>query len=178
MSAITDNGLFSAHDRSLVAFLKEKNIAPFDLIPREDIQEKLVDLVLNGIPAGISGGSAAQLDELKQKLVDARVDSVRVVVFGGGTGLSNIIGGDSRQPRWAERPFDGLKRFFPQTRAVVCVTDDGGSTGELLKDLPVFGLGDIRHVMLSSVQTGLLQQRYRLSEGQAALLTGEMHAAG
>ena len=174
MSAITDNGLFSANDRSLVAFLNEKNISPFDLIPREDMREKLVDLVLNGIPAGLSGGSAAQLDELKQKLVDARVDSVRVVVFGGGTGLSNIIGGDSRQPGWAERPFDGLKRFFPQTRAVVCVTDDGGSTGELLKDLPVFGLGDIRHVMLSSVQTGLLQQRYRLSEGQAALLTGDI----
>ncbi|NIR94851.1 MAG: YvcK family protein, partial [Gammaproteobacteria bacterium] len=64
------------------------------------------------------------------------VQNTRVVVLGGGTGLSNIIGGDSRKETWPEEPFNGLKEIFPHTKAIVCVTDDGGSTGELLKDLP------------------------------------------
>lgn len=169
-----DNSLFTEQDRSLVAFLEKKNISPFDLIPHRDMREKLVELVLNDIPANTTAESAALFSELRQKLLEARVDTVKVVVFGGGTGLSNIIGGDSRQGNWAERPFDGLKRFFPQTRAVVCITDDGGSTGELLKDIPVFGIGDIRHVMLSSVQIGLLQKQYTLTERQALLLTHEI----
>jgi len=169
-----DDALFTAKDRQLIGSLAKKYISPFDLIPHQDMREKLVELVLNDTPADIIPGLAALFGELRQKLLDTGVETVKVVVFGGGTGLSNIIGGDSRQARWTQRPFDGLKRFFPQTRAVVCITDDGGSTGELLKDVPVFGVGDIRHVMLSSVQVDLLQQRYGLSERQAVLLTADI----
>jgi len=92
---------------------------------------------------------------------------VKVVVFGGGTGLSTIIGGDSLSLSWVEHPFHGLKEVFPQTTAIVCVTDDGGSTGELLKDLPLIGLGDIRHVMLSAIQKVRLQTDYGLTEAEA-----------
>lgn len=60
-----------------------------------------------------------------------------------------------------------MKSLFPNTRSIVCVTDDGGSTGELLKDLPLIALGDIRHVLLSSIQLSLLQNLYGLTEGEA-----------
>ncbi|HIQ37226.1 MAG TPA: YvcK family protein, partial [Desulfocapsa sulfexigens] len=97
------------------------------------------------------------------------VSNLNVVVFGGGTGLSTIIGGDSRSESWAQDPFSGLKELFPKTRAIVCVTDDGGSTGELLKDLPLIALGDIRHVLLSSIQLGKLQIFFGLTESEASL---------
>jgi len=166
--------LFTAKDRTLVDSLQKQTFSAFDLIPHHDMREKLVELVLNGIPANLTAELSAPFSELRQKLLETPVETIKIVVFGGGAGLSNIIGGDSRQENWAARPFEGLKRFFPETRAVVCTTDDGGSTGELLKDVPVFGLGDIRHVMLSSLQTGLLQKRYELTEPQALSITGEI----
>lgn len=161
-------------DHGLLESLKKRTISSFDLLPHYDMREKLVDLVLHGIPAGITKESASLFGELRERLISTVVDDARVVVFGGGTGLSNIIGGDSRQQNWPGRPFEGLKQIFPQSRAIVCVTDDGGSTGELLKDLPIFGLGDIRHVLVSSIQRRLLESRYRLNAGQAAALVNDI----
>lgn len=165
---------YSERDRSLLDALEKRNISSFDLLPHRDMREKLVDLVLHGPPAGINKDVAALFGELRERLVSTTVDDTKVVVFGGGTGLSNIIGGDSRQQNWADKPFAGLKEIFPQTKAVVCVTDDGGSTGELLKDLPIFGLGDIRHVLVSSIQRRLLEHRYNLSAGQSASLVRDI----
>ncbi len=170
---MTDVSL-AGFQQDLIASLQQRRLSAFDLLPHHSIQEKLVDLVLNDVPPAADAESSRLLTELRRKLRESRVDDIRVVVFGGGTGLSNIIGGDSRQNSWPMRPFNGLKRLFPQTRAVVCVTDDGGSTGELLKDLPVFGLGDIRHVLLSSIQISLLQQKYDLTPGQALHLVHQL----
>ncbi|MGI9536073.1 MAG: gluconeogenesis factor YvcK family protein, partial [Desulfocapsaceae bacterium] len=164
----------SERDRSLLYALEKRDISSLDLLPHRDKREKLVDLVLHGHPAGINKEVSALFGELRERLVSTTVDDIKVVVFGGGTGLSNIIGGDSRQQNWPEKPFEGLKEIFPQTKAIVCVTDDGGSTGELLKDLPVFGLGDIRHVLVSSIQRRLLERRYNLSAGQSALLVKDI----
>jgi uncharacterized cofD-like protein len=118
---------------------------------------------------------ATELAYLNQALNGAETREVRVVVFGGGTGLSNLIGGDSRNPLWSDDPFQGLKEVFPQTRAVVCVTDDGGSSGELLKDLPLIALGDIRHVLLSSVRQEKLQEHYGLVGREALRVTAVLH---
>lgn len=165
---------FSDRDRSLFSSLQDRNISSFDLLPHRDMKEKLVDLVLNGVPPSMTTDCATHLNELRSRLLSADVEDTRIVVFGGGSGLSNIIGGDSRQKNWLKQPFDGLKNVFPRTSAVVCVTDDGGSTGEMLKDLPVIGIGDIRHVMLSSIQSGRLERRYGLSAGQAADLVSDI----
>ncbi len=164
----------SEKDHQLLAALAHRNISPFDLLPHRDMKEKLVDLVLNGIPASITRDAAPLFTELRERLLAAETADVRVVVFGGGTGLSNIIGGDSRQKNWLEKPFEGLKKVFPKTRAVVCVTDDGGSTGELLKDLPIIGIGDIRHVMLSSIQGGLLEKKYAIPAAQTAAVVRDI----
>jgi uncharacterized cofD-like protein len=143
--------------------LSRMSFSPLDLLPQPGIREKIAALVLNGLPEGLQGEAAAALKTFRAELNESTGEEVKVVVFGGGTGLSNIIGGDSRRQGWEKRPFEGLKRVFPQTKAVVCVTDNGGSTGQLLKDLDTIALGDIRHVLLSSIQALRLEQLYGLS---------------
>jgi uncharacterized cofD-like protein len=143
------------------------SLSPLDLLPHEDLREKLVELALSGVPSGIPPESAASLQQIKDALAREPVSELQVVVFGGGTGLSTIIGGDSRAVSWTKDPFSGLKNIFPKTRSIVCITDDGGSTGEMLKDLPLIALGDIRHVLLSSIQLSKLQDLYSLSVGQS-----------
>ena len=171
----TPSGMhISEKDQALLEVLEKRTISCFDLLPHDDIREKLVDLALHGSPAGITKEAATLFGELRERLLSTRVDDAKVVVFGGGTGLSNIIGGDSRQKNWSDRPFEGLKKLFPRTKAIVCVTDDGGSTGELLKDLPIFGLGDIRHVLVSSIQRRLLEARYNLTAGQSLVLVKDI----
>ncbi|PID55718.1 hypothetical protein CSB45_14675 [candidate division KSB3 bacterium] len=143
--------------------IAQNRFSLFDLLPQPDIREKLAGLVLNGTPAGIKGEAARQLRLFRNQLSETSCNGVKVVVFGGGSGLSNIIGGDSRRPGWQKHPFEGLKRFFPQTKSVVCITDNGGSTGEILKDLDLIAIGDLRHVLLSSIQAERLQLRYQLT---------------
>ncbi len=160
-----------AKDLSIAASLSRiegTTLSPLDLLPHEDLREKLVELALSGVPDGIPKGSAASLQQIKNALAREPVSELRVVVFGGGTGLSTIIGGDSRAVSWTKDPFSGLKNMFPKTRSIVCVTDDGGSTGEMLKDLPLIALGDIRHVLLSSIQLVKLQDLYGLSVRESA----------
>lgn len=76
----------------------------------------------------------------------------KVVVIGGGTGLSTVLGSGEGGA--------GLARTFSQVHAVVCTTDDGGSTGELVRRLPMIGIGDFRKVMLSLMRDELLEKRY------------------
>ena len=135
-----------------------------DFLPQKEFTEKLIHLELHGSPEGVPDKIMAGLDDLAASLSQFEVRNSKVVVLGGGTGLSNIIGGDSRKESWPDEPFNGLKEIFPQTKAIVCVTDDGGSTGELLKDLPLIALGDLRHVLLSSIRKESLKATYSLDE--------------
>ena len=148
--------------------IREVRLSPLDLLPQHDLREKILDLVLRGVPPGAHSAARTHLQSFRQELLAANVENVKVVVFGGGTGLSNIIGGDSRLSSWAQKPFIGLKEIFPQTRSIVCITDNGGSTGELLKDLPIVAVGDMRHVLLSSIQLANLQRKYNVDVKEAA----------
>jgi uncharacterized cofD-like protein len=136
-------------------------IEPFDLIPRRDLVEKLIELVLMGPPEGPPHITSV-LEELGSTICSEDTGDVKIAVFGGGSGLSNVVGGDSRKHNWPVDPFQGLKEVFPQITSIVCVTDDGGSTGELMKDLPLIALGDLRHVLLSSLQKRQLKKMYKL----------------
>lgn len=167
---MSDTG--SVHE--LVTRAGEEGFALLDLLPEGDLAEKLVSLALSGPPPA-PAPFAERLARLARALNGAATRDVRVVVFGGGTGLSNLIGGDSRGPGWAEEPFRGLKEIFPRTRAVVCVTDDGGSSGELLKDLPLIALGDLRHVLLSSVRREKLRTEYGLDGAEAVRACAVLH---
>jgi uncharacterized cofD-like protein len=158
-----------------LGFLHNLIQSPLDILPHREYEEKLIYLELQGPPEGLPNKITGALGELSSALSQFDVQNSRVVVLGGGTGLSNIIGGDSRKESWPEDPFSGLKEIFPQTKAIVCVTDDGGSTGELLKDLPLIPMGDLRHVLLSSIRKESLQDRYGLNETECFQVVKLLH---
>lgn len=78
----------------------------------------------------------------------------RVVVIGGGTGLSVLL--------------RGLKKFTPNITAIVTVADDGGSSGILREDLGMLPPGDIRSCLLALANTEPSMEKllqYRFKEG-------------
>ncbi len=75
----------------------------------------------------------------------------KIVVLGGGTGLSVLL--------------RGLKKYTPNLTAVVNVTDDGGSSGALRRELGVLPPGDIRNCLVAlseeeNLMTKLFQYRF------------------
>ena len=76
----------------------------------------------------------------------------KVVVLGGGTGMSTLL--------------RGLKQFPFDITAIVSVCDDGRSTGAIRKEFNVLALGDIRKVLASLSETEPLFEKmlnYRFS---------------
>lgn len=63
----------------------------------------------------------------------------KVLVFGGGTGMSCLL--------------KGLKQFPVDITSVVSVCDDGGSTGILRDEFDMLAVGDIRKVLVALSQT-------------------------
>ena len=63
----------------------------------------------------------------------------KVLVFGGGTGMSCLL--------------QGLKQFPVDITSVVSVCDDGGSTGILRDEFDMLAVGDIRKVLVALSQT-------------------------
>ncbi len=77
-----------------------------------------------------------------------------LVALGGGTGLSSLL--------------KGLKELPIDLTAIVTVTDDGGSSGRLRKELQILPPGDIRNCLVAlSRSESLLSQlfQYRFGEG-------------
>lgn len=162
--------------KNMLQQLAARDLNALDFLSGGSLAEKMTALAL-GTETGVAPPLISTLfQEFKQQVDALDVSGVKVVVFGGGTGLSNVIGGDSRRPDWKFNSFSGLKVLFPRIHSVVCVTDDGGSTGELLKDLPLVALGDLRHVLLSSVRRDSLVERYDLESSAAANVTVSLHA--
>jgi len=68
----------------------------------------------------------------------------KVVILGGGTGLSTLL--------------RGLKQFPLDITAIVSVSDDGRSTGRLREEFNTPAVGDIRQVLVSLSETEPLIQ--------------------
>lgn len=99
----------------------------------------------------------------------------KVIVLGGGTGLSTLL--------------RGLKQFPVDITAIVSVSDDGRSTGKLRKEFNIPAVGDIRQVIIALSETeplfqNLLNYRFKTNSdlsGHALgnlLLTGLIDVAG
>ena len=99
----------------------------------------------------------------------------KIVVLGGGTGLSTLL--------------RGLKQFPIDITAIVAVSDDGRSTGKLRQEFNVPAVGDVRQVIVALSETEPLVQKllnYRFKtnsdlNGHALgnlLLTGLIDIAG
>jgi uncharacterized cofD-like protein len=116
------------------------------------------------------------LQSMAEEVLSFDCDEKRVVLLGGGTGLSTVVGGNSQLAHWPENPNTGLKQVFPRLNVVVCTTDDGRSTGKLLKQLPMIGIGDIRKLCLSMIVPGRLQKTYRIDRNQRRDLLHLIHA--
>ena len=80
----------------------------------------------------------------------------KVVVLGGGTGLSTLL--------------RGLKAYSANITAIVTVADDGGSSGRLRREIGVLPPGDIRNCLAAladeeKLLTELFQYRFRAGDG-------------
>ena len=124
----------------------------------------LVGIILIGV------GQNRSINSIQKALVPQKdtflVDALRVksklskgpniVAIGGGTGLSTLL--------------KGLKNYSSNISAIVTVTDDGGSSGVLRKQLGVQPPGDIRNCLaaLSNEEpmlTRLFQYRFSRGDG-------------
>ena len=82
---------------------------------------------------------------------DKKTSKYKIVAVGGGTGLSTLL--------------RGLKSYDVDITAVVTVSDDGGSSGKLRKELGVLPPGDIRNCLVALAEeenliTKLFQYRF------------------
>ncbi|MGE5379720.1 MAG: gluconeogenesis factor YvcK family protein [Methylocystaceae bacterium] len=80
----------------------------------------------------------------------------RLVVLGGGTGLSMLL--------------RGLKNYTEKLTAIVTVSDDGGSSGRLRRELGMMPPGDIRRCLVAlasreSLMEQVIQYRFQQGEG-------------
>jgi len=127
-----------------------------------------VILIALGIWRWLKSIVSAVVPNGNESMIDAILDSrlkrgYKIVAIGGGTGLSTML--------------RGLKRYTANLTAIVTVTDDGGSSGRLQKELGILPPGDIRNCLVAlandeAMVTDLF--RYRFSEGEG--LSG--HAFG
>ncbi len=79
----------------------------------------------------------------------------KIVVIGGGTGLSVLL--------------RGLKEYTSNITAIVTVADDGGGSGVLREDLGMLPPGDIRSCLLALANTEPAMEKllqYRFKEGR------------
>src|SRR5229473_4151716 len=73
---------------------------------------------------------------------------IRVVAIGGGTGLSTILKGLKQYTvRASETAPDGI--FISDLTALVTVSDDGGSSGRLRRELGMLPPGDVRNCLVA-----------------------------
>ena len=96
-------------------------------------------------------------DKNIEDLVDEKrvhVGGPKIVVIGGGTGLSTML--------------RGLKVYTNNITAIVTVGDDGGGSGKLRADLGMLPPGDIRNCILALADTEPIMEdllQYRFTEG-------------
>lgn len=83
------------------------------------------------------------------------VKGPKIVVIGGGTGLSTML--------------RGLKYYTSNITAIVTVGDNGGGSGELREDLGMLPPGDIRNCLLALADTEPIMEdllQYRFKDGR------------
>ena len=117
-------------------------------------------LVFFGIREWTRAIAKAVKPEGGERIVDAlmkqrRRNGYKIVAIGGGTGLSTLL--------------RGLKHHTSNITAIVTVSDDGGSSGRLRKELGVLPPGDIRNCLVALADDEALVTdlfRYRFHEGE------------
>ncbi|MHB1935303.1 MAG: gluconeogenesis factor YvcK family protein [Acidobacteriaceae bacterium] len=114
---------------------------------------------------------------------------LRVAAIGGGTGLSTLLRGLKRHtqsPLHIANPADtasDLPTVISDLAAIVTVTDDGGSSGRLRRDMNILPPGDLRNCMVALSEdehllSRLFQYRFDSGEGLQGHSFGNLFLAG
>ncbi|WP_328597382.1 gluconeogenesis factor YvcK family protein [Heliobacterium mobile] len=153
-------------------------------LPREPIPLGLISLLIfmaglfmhiYGFMAMVRSISQVLRPEMDSKLVEVlyRRRSLergpKVVVIGGGTGLSVML--------------RGLKEYTSNLTSIVTVSDDGGSSGRLRDDFGIVAPGDIRNCLVALADTEsdmdqVLNYRFQQGEGLKGHNLGNLLLAG
>ena len=111
-------------------------------------------LILVGTSKVIKTIIRAVLPDPSSKVSDIIFQNIRldkgpkIVVIGGGTGLSNLL--------------RGLKAHTSNLSAIVTVADDGGSSGRLREDFKMIAPGDLRNCLVAlAEQEGVMENLFR-----------------
>src|SRR5215467_12273973 len=108
---------------------------------------------------------------MQSYLTSANPRAVNVVAIGGGTGLSTLLRGLKQYVAPAGQDIPPAE--FPhvtELSAIVTVSDDGGSSGRLRKELNVPAPGDVRNCIVAlsekeALLSRLFQYRFKAGEG-------------
>ncbi len=122
-----------------------------------------VAFIIAGVRGLVRSIASAIKPHSEDKLADVvwrqrrRDSGLKVLVLGGGTGLSTML--------------RGLKYASSNLAAIVAVSDDGGSSGRLRDDLGVLPPGDIRNCLAAladaeDLMSRLLQYRFADQSGE------------
>lgn len=119
----------------------------------------IIEAIKSVIALNNKGYIHLSLDSRKiENLIDEKrllVKGPKIVVVGGGTGLSTML--------------RGLKYYTSNITAIVTVADDGGGSGDLREDLGMLPPGDIRNCILALADTEPLMEellQYRFTDGR------------
>jgi uncharacterized cofD-like protein len=119
-------------------------------------------LIFLGQTRSLGAITEVLMPEGDEELVDRLISHRRlnrgpkIVVLGGGTGLSTLL--------------RGMKRYSANITAIVTVADDGGSSGRLRREIGVLPPGDIRNCLAAladeeKLLTELFQYRFQAGDG-------------
>lgn len=122
-----------------------------------------IALIFIGLKRMISSIITVLLPDNEERIVDVIYSrrqlkrAPKVVVIGGGTGLSALL--------------KGLKEYTSNLTAIVTVGDDGGSSGRLRRELGVLPPGDIRNCLVALAEKEDVMEdlfSYRFDSGTLA----------
>ena len=106
---------------------------------------------------------------MQDESISAELHSLKVVAVGGGTGLSMVLQGLKQYVMPSEQLLQGAAPTIAELSAIVTVSDDGGSSGRLRRELNVPAPGDVRNCIVAlSEDEALLSRlfRYRFPPGE------------
>jgi len=173
--AVTDTGLLTGAER-LISFwdIHMQWLAPSTLTGLVFMILGLAAVIV-GFRNTIKSITEVVIPEKAQRLVDIIYEKQhlkkgpRIVVIGGGTGLSMLL--------------RGLKHYTSNITAIVTVADDGGSSGQLRGELGILPPGDIRNCLVAladteSLMEELFQHRFTNCNGLSGHSMGNLFIAG
>lgn len=145
------NGYYSVYYKCFYAFLNITGIFLLYIAITEGVRS-IIALINKGyLRFSLDSKKIENLMYEKRLLIKGP----KIVVIGGGTGLSTML--------------RGLKYYTSNVTAIVTVADDGGGSGELREDLGILPPGDIRNCILALADTEPLMEellQYRFPDGK------------